>query len=83
MTVRFTAEASSKRNFDFVRIYKEGSSSSYTELSGKDAFDFEFFLEEGDVVLIVYEKDNVGSGNNDCGYIKELQIIEAKQQQSN
>lgn len=81
MTVRFTLEASSKKNFDYVIVYKNGVQAE--KISGKDVVDCQFILNEEDVLLIVYEKDSVGSQNNDCGYIKGLEIIEAKKQQSN
>ena len=80
-TVRFTIEASSKKNFDYVTVSKNGIQS--TAISGREAEDCEILLKAGDVLIISYEKDNVGSQNNDCGYIKSLQIIEEKQQQSN
>ena len=64
-----------------MTVSKNGIQS--TAISGREAEDCEILLKAGDVLIISYEKDNVGSQNNDCGYIKSLQIIEEKQQQSN
>ena len=81
MTVRFTVEASSKVYFDYLCVYVNGN--RLERISGQESVECEIFLEKGDSLLITYEKSNVGGQNNDCGYIKGLEIVEAKKEQSN
>lgn len=81
MTVSFTIEASSLMFYDYVCVYENGARCEM--VSGKESASVTLQLDADDVVVITYEKDYGGSQNNDCGYVKNLQIVEMKEQQSN
>ncbi len=81
MTLLFTLESSCYMNIDYVRVYENGVKCE--EISGIESTSLFFMLEKDDVILITYEKNYVGSYRDDCGYIKDLQIVEMKEQQSN
>ena len=81
MTLSFTIEASSLKDCDYVTVYENGVKCEM--ISGRESSRMYFFLEEGDVILIAYEKSYYGSGNNDCGYVMNVEITEEKEQQSN
>lgn len=81
MTVSFVYEASSEIQGDYIAVYVNGIMNG--RLSGKSSDSFNIVLEEGDVLTISYEKNDKKSLNNDCGYIKGLEIIEAPEQSVN
>ena len=81
MTLIFTVEASCLKGSDFVCVYENGVKSEM--ISGRESVTLTLYLDEGDTVVISYEKGYEGSQNGDCGYVKSMQIVEMKEQQSN
>lgn len=81
MTLSFDIEASCFMDIDYVRVYKNGVKG--VEISGIENTNVHYLLEEGDIILITYEKKYMSSYRDDCGYIKNLQIIEMKEPASN
>ena len=74
MTVSFTIEASCMAYSDYLTVYVNGISGQ--SVTGTNKKDVEIRLEAGDVLMICFEKGYLGSQNGDCGYVKNLCIIE-------
>lgn len=73
MTLSFTYGVSCQVNGDFLMITKDGI--SWARITGKNEGTFEEILEAGESVVISYEKNDSLSGGDDCGYIKELELV--------
>jgi len=69
-------------NIDHIRVYDKNMAMG-TEISGAEIKELSLALEKDDFVIITFEKGYIDSYDNSCGYIKELAIIEMKEQQSN
>jgi len=82
MTVSFTIRADCMMNIDHIRVYDKNMAMG-TEISGAEIKELSLALEKDDFVIITFEKGYIDSYDNSCGYIKELAIIEMKEQQSN
>lgn len=81
MTVTFTMEASCTPYSDYLAVYVNGARGQ--SVTGKNTKVIEIRLEAGDVLMVCFEKGDIGSQNDDCGYIKDLCIIEAVEEQTN
>ena len=73
-SVSFYYSVSSEKNYDYIRIFKNGS--QVTAASGSlDYTYFELDLNNGDIVEITYSKDSSASSGSDSGFIKDLTIL--------
>ena len=86
MTVSLTIGINGYYYSDFVYVYVgDGNGSDYVERSvtGSESVKYNTQLEAGEYIIIAFERGNEDSYEGNCGYIKDLQIIEMIEQQSN
>ena len=81
MTVTIEIQASSEYLKDCLIVYCNGFPSGNVSGTNSDTITLDLFA--GDVLIISYEKDFLGSDKDDCGYIRKIEIIEPSDSSDN
>ena len=72
--VSFSYKVNSERSADYFRVYLNGTQKIM--IAGTTSYEaFSVELKAGDILSFVYQKDGSVSSGNDCGYIKDIDVI--------